>query len=126
MILSSKPFYFGLFLAVLLAGVQAPFSLLSAQSVDYVADIQPIFESRCYLCHGVAAQLGEFRLDRKADALHGGGSGVPAIVPGKSGQSLLIRYVSGVDEKLVMPPQGPRLTPEQVAMLRAWIDEAAS
>ena len=92
---------------MLLVGAQLPCSLLSAQSVervDYTRDIQPIFESRCYLCHGSAAQLGEFRLDRKAAALVGGGSGVPAIVPGKSSQSLLIRYVSGADQKLIMPP----------------------
>ncbi len=128
MTLSSKPLYFLPLLAVLLAGAQAPFSLLSAQpagAADYARDIQPIFESRCYLCHGTAAQLGEFRLDRKAEALRGGGSGVPAIVPGESGQSLLIRYVSGADEKLIMPPEGPRLTPEQVASLRAWIDQGA-
>ena len=42
---------------------------------------------------------GEFRLDRKTDALRGGGSGVPAIVPGKSAESLLIRYVAGLDAK---------------------------
>ena len=97
-----------------------------SSKVAYDSDIQPLFESRCYLCHGAAAQLGEFRLDRKADALRGGGSGVPAIVPGKSAQSLLIRYVSGVDEKLVMPPEGQRLTTEQVALLRTWIDEGAA
>ena len=129
MTLSSKPLYFLPLLAVLLAGAQAPFSLLSAQSagaVDYAREIQPILESRCYLCHGTAAQLGEFRLDRKAEALRGGGSGVPAIVPGESGQSLLIRYVSGADEKLIMPPEGPRLTTEQVASLRTWIDQGAA
>jgi hypothetical protein len=65
------------------------------------------------------------RLDRRADALRGGESGVPAIVPGNSAQSLLIRYIAGLDPKVVMPPSGPRLSAEQVGMLRAWIDRGA-
>ena len=49
----------------------------------------------------------------------------PAIVPHKSDESLLIRYVSGADEKLIMPPTEPRLTAEQVGLLRTWIDQGA-
>ena len=61
----------------------------------------------------------------RAMLMRGGGSGVPAIVPGKSGDSLLIRYVAGLDAKTVMPPAGPRLTPEQIELLRNWIDQGA-
>ena len=60
-----------------------------------------------------------------ADALKGGGSGVPAIVPGKSSQSLLIKYVSGEDRDVIMPPAGDRLKPPEIALLRAWIDGGA-
>jgi hypothetical protein len=66
------------------------------------------------------------RLDRRADALQGGGSGVPAIMPGSSAQSLLIKYVAGLDKDVVMPPAGPRLKPAEVDMLRAWIDAGAA
>jgi len=100
-------------------------ALWAADAPNFERDIQPIFETRCYACHGPQNQLSEFRLDRRADALRGGGSGVPAIVPHKSNESLLIRYVTGVDEKTVMPPQEPRLTSEQIALLRTWIDEGA-
>jgi hypothetical protein len=101
-------------------------AVCSAQSpVDFKKDIQPLFASRCHSCHGSKLHLGELRLDRKTDALRGGGSGVPAIVPGKSAESLLIRYVSGLDAKTVMPPSGPRLTPEQIELLRNWIDQGA-
>jgi len=100
--------------------------LSSAQSSpDFLRDIQPIFSARCHGCHGTKVHLGEFRLDQKSSALKGGGSGVPAILPGRSDQSLLIRYVSGLDSKIVMPPSGPRLTPEQVNLLRLWIDQGA-
>jgi hypothetical protein len=94
-------------------------------SVDFNKDILPILATRCHSCHGSKLHLGELRLDRKSDAFRGGGSGVPAIVPGKSSDSLLIRYVSGLDTKMVMPPSGPRLTPEQIATIRSWIDQGA-
>jgi mono/diheme cytochrome c family protein len=100
-------------------------SLAAQTPVDFERDIQPLFASRCHSCHGPKLHLGELRLDRKDDALRGGGSGVPAIIPGKSGESLLIRYVSGLDAKTVMPPSGPRLTAEQIQMLRTWIDQGA-
>jgi hypothetical protein len=92
---------------------------------DFTRDVQPIFAAKCLVCHGSKMQIHGLRLDRRADALRGGESGVPAIVPGNSAQSLLIRYVSGLDPKVVMPPSGPRLTAEQVALLRAWIDRGA-
>ena len=93
--------------------------------MDFTRDIEPILSARCYGCHGSKVHLGELRLDRKGDALRGGGSGVAAIIPGKSAESLLIRYVSGLDAKTVMPPSGPRLTPVQIQLLRDWIDQGA-
>src|ERR1043166_2671707 len=76
---------------------------------DFARDIRPVLESRCWSCHGAKLQMHGLRLDRRADAIKGGGSGVPAIVPGASAQSLLIKYVSGLDPDVIMPPSGPRL-----------------
>ena len=56
--------------------------------------------------------------------LKGGDSG-PAVLPGKSAESLLIALVQGVDPDNVMPRKGSRLTPEQIGLLRAWIDQGA-
>src|SRR5688572_14779704 len=92
---------------------------------DFSRDIEPLFRARCYSCHGEKVQMRKFRLDRRSDALRGGESGVPAIVPGNSGQSLLFRYVTGGDPAVVMPPAGPRLTAEQIELLKAWIDAGA-
>jgi hypothetical protein len=99
--------------------------VLARQKPDFNADIRPILEARCFSCHGAKAQIHGLRLDRKADALKGGNSGVPSVVPGDSERSLMIRYVSGADPEIVMPPAGPRLTAEQIALLRAWIDGGA-
>src|SRR5262249_47888894 len=49
------------------------------------------------------------------------------IVPGKSAESRLIRYVAGLDEDYQMPPEGAGqpLSSEQIGLLRAWIDQGA-
>src|SRR5262249_56502389 len=63
------------------------------------------------------------RLDTAKLIVEGGSSG-PALVPGQSDDSLLIRAIVGAGAKQ-MPPQPPRLTPLEQATLRAWIDQGA-
>jgi hypothetical protein len=96
-----------------------------AIAIDFARDIQPILSSRCYRCHGPGVQTHNLRLDRKVDALKGGDSGVPAIVPGRASESLLIRYVAGLDPKVRMPAGGPPLDANEVRLLRLWIDQGA-
>lgn len=96
----------------------------AARQVDFIKDIQPIFAERCVGCHGPKKQEAEFRLDAKEIALKGGELG-PAIVPGKSAESLLIRLVAEVEPGKFMPKKGERLNAEQIGLLRAWIDQGA-
>ena len=93
--------------------------------VDFVRDIQPILSQHCYACHGPAMQMSSFRLDQKQNAMAGGNSG-QVIRPGDSANSKLIQLVAGVLKDAVMPPEGERLSMEQVGLLRAWIDQGAS
>lgn len=97
----------------------------SNTSADFARDVQPIFLARCSLCHGSEVQMGGLRLDKRQSLLNGGKSGMPAIVPGKSAQSLLVRYISGLDPKLVMPPTGERLSARDVSLISQWIDQGA-
>ena len=97
----------------------------ASREIDFVRDIQPIFRTRCYSCHSGAKQRGELRLDLKSAALKGGESYAPAIVPGKSADSPLVRFVAGLEEGMQMPPEGERLSPQQIGLLRAWIDQGA-
>jgi uncharacterized protein DUF1553/uncharacterized protein DUF1549/cytochrome c len=92
--------------------------------VEYERDVRPIFQEKCYGCHGAALQMNGLRLDNRAAALAGGYSG-PVIRPGKSAESLLIHRVLGTVKLKVMPPTGERLSAEQVGVLRVWIDEGA-
>ena len=71
-----------------------------------------------------ASRRGGLRLDRKPTAFKGGGSG-PVIVPRKADESLVVRRSAGLEEDRVMPPKGERLAFQQVAALRAWIDQGA-
>ena len=103
------------------------FSLVAQEkkSADFTRDVQPIFQARCILCHGSEVQMGGLRLDQRQSLLSGGKSGIPAIVTGKSAQSLLVRYISGLDPKLVMPPTGERLNAEEISLISQWIDQGA-
>src|SRR6516162_4690005 len=93
--------------------------------VDYVRDVKPVLAKHCTSCHGAQKQRSGLRLDTAKAALEGGNSG-PAIVPGKSAESLLYKAITACEGVKVMPPkESPRLSAEQVALLKAWIDQGA-
>ena len=92
----------------------------AGRRIDFAKDVRPLLAASCHRCHGEKKQKGSYRLDRREDALRGG-----LIVPGRSADSPLIRYVSGADPELRMPPSGEPLTAAQVGILRAWIDQGA-
>lgn len=94
--------------------------------IDFAKEIQPLFAKYCLRCHGADAQEGGLRLDQKNAALAGGQRG-PEIVARKSAESRIVRFVAGVnDEQIVMPPEGNRLTDDEIGRLRAWIDQGAT
>jgi mono/diheme cytochrome c family protein len=124
---------FSLTLALALAAPSLHASLLTAEQratlppaatrpVDFVRDIQPIFEASCVQCHGRGKAKGSFSIETRADFLAGGDRGEP-IVPGDSAHSLVVEMISGLSPDDVMPEKGKRLTAEQVALFRAWIDQ---
>src|SRR6266699_854222 len=96
----------------------------ASHAVNFTNEIKPIFETSCIKCHGRGKDKGGLRLDTRETFLKGGDSG-PAVMPGKSAESLLISLVQGFDPDNVMPKKGSRLTAEQIGILRAWIDQAA-
>ena len=96
------------------------------KEVDFVKDIKPLFKDHCIKCHGPNKQRGDFRLDNKTDALKGGESFAPAIIPGSGADSPLVKVTAGVIESMQMPPEGEkRLSKAQIGLLRAWIDQGA-
>lgn len=98
----------------------------ATNKIDFARDIKPIFDASCVRCHGPVKPKSSFRLDSRAAALKGGDDGVD-ILPGNSAKSPLIHYTSALVEDLEMPPtgKGDPLTPAQIGLLRAWIDQGA-
>ncbi|MBV8817903.1 MAG: DUF1553 domain-containing protein [Acidobacteriaceae bacterium] len=99
-------------LIALLMGAAA----VSAAEVSFSTQIQPILEERCWKCHGASVQLGKLDLRTKE-------SSAGVIVAGKAESSSLYRHVAGL-QKPLMPMDG-KLTPEQIALIKDWIDEGA-
>ena len=113
-----------------------PFCLLVVAGLAHAADtptaadleffeakIRPVLAKNCYGCHGgdLKSPMGGLFLDSRNGILTGGKSG-PAIVPGKPGESLLIRAVRYQGRK--MPPAGP-LDDAVVADLVKWVSMGA-
>src|ERR1041384_6627950 len=106
------------FALALLAGFLLPLRLNAAP--DFGRDVRPILERSCFGCHGPEKQKNGYRLDIRDIALKGGDSGKAAIIPHNAKASPLIRYISGEDPDLVMPPgtsNKPRLTTAEVQTL---------
>jgi hypothetical protein len=99
-------------LSLPISGADAP--------IDFKRDIEPIFVKRCSACHGPDVQKAKLRLDSKAVAMKSG-----VIVPGKSSESELIKRVTTTDPDDHMPPKGAPLEPDQIAVLKKWIDQGA-
>src|SRR2546430_11370076 len=98
----------------------------AAGTVDFQKEIRPLFESRCFECHGPRKQKSGLRLDRKSSAFQGGDSGKPAVVPGKSAESLLVQKITSKDPDEIMPPKGEKLTSSETELLKKWIDQGAT
>ncbi len=116
------------FCALTIAMAPAPAKELpppATRPVDFVADVQPLLHDTCLKCHGPEKQKNGYRVDVKSIAVKGGDTHGAAIVPGHSAESPLIKFVAGLDEDMLMPPKGERLTAEQIGLLRAWIDQGA-
>ncbi|MCG3195699.1 MAG: hypothetical protein GHCLOJNM_00166 [bacterium] len=94
----------------------------ATHTVSFDKEIKPILNRSCVQCHGRGKARGGFKIDSRETLLAGGENG-PVLEIGKSQSSRLIRLVAGVEKDEVMPPDGERLTPEKVGLLRAWIDQ---
>ena len=103
--------------------------LRAAEAVDYAAKIAPIFEERCVDCHAGDDAEGEFSLETYQQLIKGGKAG-KAIEPGKAQDSLLVKFLEGRSgkegkNKFMPPGKKEHLKPEEIALIRQWIDAGA-
>lgn len=101
-------------------------SIPAADPPNFSRDILPILSDNCFSCHGPDAKSREadLRLDQQESALR---TEKPIVVPGKSGESELIKRILSADVDAVMPPpkSGRKLAAAQIELLKAWIDGGA-
>ena len=97
-----------------------------APAVDFARDVQPLLARRCLACHGPDDAEGGLMLGSRETALAVTDGGEPAILPGDAAHSPLLERVASNSEWDRMPPEGDRLTPEEVDLLRNWIDGGAN
>jgi len=99
----------------------------AAPNSFYGRQIDPVLEAKCVSCHGSGKMEGGLRLDSYRRLMSGGKDGA-AIVPGEPEKSLLLQRVTlPTDNKHFMPAEGrPPLRPEEIAWIRAWIQQGAS
>jgi mono/diheme cytochrome c family protein len=93
----------------------------------YAERIHPIFDAHCIACHGSGKSQSGLRLDSYEELIKGGKDG-PVIVSGDPTHSLLLQRISlPSDDVKVMPAEGrPLLKPDEIAILRAWVEAGAS
>jgi hypothetical protein len=103
-----------------------PSASLRAAGVDYLRDVKPLLQERCYACHGGLKQKKALRLDTVAAMLKGGSDG-PVIQRSEPGQSLLIKRITAASLEERMPPEheGEPFTAAQVKLLSDWIAAGA-
>jgi len=86
--------------------------------------IQPLLQKRCFECHSHEKKIkGGLALDSRNGWQHGGDNG-PALIPGDTEKSLLIKAVRYLDSDFQMPPKA-KLPPEEIALFEQWIRQGA-
>ncbi len=96
--------------------------------VDFRADVLPFLKTNCIACHHAKDPEGQLVLESPKTILKGGDTG-PAVIPGKGAESLLLQSASH-QKKPLMPPRKNKvgagtLTPQQLGLLKLWIDQGA-
>lgn len=97
---------------------------VSADEVDFNADVAPILMKYCNGCHDEVEANGEIVLTTFENLMTGGQSG--DVIKAKDAQnSYLIQLIEGRSEP-IMPPEGSKGPgQEEIAVIRKWIDAGA-
>ncbi|MGE3808180.1 MAG: c-type cytochrome domain-containing protein, partial [Gemmataceae bacterium] len=107
-------------LALLFAGSVG----LAQEAVSFHRQIRPILQQKCQGCHQPAKKSGGLLLISYEDALKGGDAG-PMWKAGDPAQSLVVKYLKGLDNLAQMPEGEPPLPAPQIALFESWIKQGA-
>ena len=101
------------------------FAALNAGATDFKAQIMPILQKKCADCHSAAKKVkGKFDINKPENYAENVKAGSP------EGSKLFTSITAPDDDDDVMPPsknrKSARMTPPEVALVKAWITEGAS
>ena len=96
-------------------------SLIAAgRLVSFAKQVAPIFSQRCLACHNARTAKGRLNMESFANLMKGGESGA-SVVAAKPGESLLQTMI----EDHSMPKDADPLLPDQIAIIKKWIETGA-
>jgi len=96
----------------------------AAQGAAAYADLEPLLQARCTMCHGGGAASAGLRLDG-VDALLAGGARGPVVVPGDPEASELVRRLRGTSLPRMPLTGPPYLSDEEVDLFVRWVAAGA-
>lgn len=94
-------------------------------SIDFNTEVKPILNKKCITCHGGVKRQAGFSLLFRSEALANTESGKPAIIPGKPGESEMIRRLTLHDPEERMPYKHEPLSQDEINTLTQWIKQGA-
>ena len=94
------------------------------EPVAYEKEIEPIFKAKCVACHTGKELKGKFDVSSYATVMKGGAHG-PAVVASKSAASRLTLQAGKVQKPFMPPDDETPLSPQELALIKLWIDQGA-
>jgi len=92
--------------------------------ITYSKHVAPVLRKYCGACHNADDREGGLSLASYADMLKGGENGA-VITPKRSDLSRLVRVVTGESKPKMPPDDEPGPSQDELARLKAWIDDGA-
>jgi mono/diheme cytochrome c family protein len=114
--ISARLKFFIVFIALL------NFSAATAQQEASYNQVEAIFQNKCIGCHSHTTRQSGLNLESFDSLITGGKRGAP-VIAGKSGESLLVKYIDGTLKPRM--PLGDELSADEIGVIKAWIDAGA-
>ncbi len=96
-----------------------PLNIVHAKPIDFAHDVVPVLKKHCLECHGGEHSKGGFSINTRELILD-----AEAVVVKNSAKSRMMELLSSTDPETQMPPKDrPRLTPKELRILTAWVNE---
>ncbi|WP_395743905.1 c-type cytochrome domain-containing protein [Prosthecobacter sp.] len=100
----------------------------SPAPIDYDKQVRPFLKDNCIACHNKTTTKGGLNMETP-ELMAKGGESDKGIIPGRGADSVMYQAAAHTWDS-EMPPKGNKvgavnLTPEQLALFKAWIDQGA-